>query len=144
MRERMGRYRLRGSPDDILLVASPPGEPEVLDIAAVPALLRHRLDIRLANHDGGQTVLSKFSEAGVLAQINLTLMRGASVLDVLRSDPRLPEDVRRTMLEQFDTRRQLFFSGDHAVPGALHPASILTDGGDGVVVSFDARSLRGL
>jgi hypothetical protein len=140
----MGKFALRQSPDEILLVASPAHDPESLDIAAVPALLRQKLDIRIANHDGGQTVLSKFSEAGALPQVNLTLMRGASVKDVLRTDPRLDETVRATMLAEFDTRRQLFFSGDHGLPRVLEPLSVLTDGGDGVVVSFDARGLRGL
>jgi D-alanyl-D-alanine carboxypeptidase len=144
MRERIGRYRLRQAADDLFLVASPAGDPETLDIAAVPALLRRRLDIRIANHDGGQTVLSKFSEAGALPQVNLTLMRGMAVRDVLGADPRLDERVRSSMLSEFDTRRQLFFSGDHRLPDALHPVSVLTDDGDGVVVSFDARALRGL
>lgn len=144
MRERMGKYRLRRPPDDMLLVASPAGDPETLDIAAVPRLLRERLDIRIANHDGGQTVLSKFSEAGAMPQANFTLMRGASVLDVLKTDSRLGEDVRAAAVAEFATRRQLFFSGDHRVPEALRAMSVITDGGDGVVVSFDARALRGL
>ncbi len=144
MRQRMGKYNLRQSPDDVLLVASPKGDPESLDIAAVPALLKAKLDIRIANHDGGQTVLSKFSEAGALPQVNLTLMRGASVKDVLGTDQRLDESVRRTVLAEFDTRRQLFFSGDHRLPEALQPVSVLSDGGNGVVVSFDSRKLRGL
>jgi len=144
MRTRMHKYPLRQRPDDVLLVASPAGDPETLDIAAVPALLRSKLDIRIANHDGGQTVLSKFSEAGAMPQVNLTLMRGASVKDVLRIDQRLDESVRGTMLAEFDARRQLFFSGSHSLPRVLEPLSVLTDGGDGVVVSFDARGLRGL
>lgn len=144
MRERFGRYGLRQNPDDLFLVASPPGHPETLDIAAVPDLLKRKLDIRIANHDGGQTVLSKFSEAGALPQVNLTLMRGRSVRDVLGADPRLEDHLRATMLAEFDLRRQLFFSGDHRLPEGLQPASVLTDGGDGVVVSFDARGLRGL
>lgn len=130
--------------DDLFLVASPPGRPDELDIAAVPKLLFDRLDIRVANHDGGATVLSAFSAAGVLPQINLTLMRGRSVHDVLASSEQLPEAARAAALGEFAKRRQLFFSGDHRLPGTLRPVSVLADGGDGVVVAFDARKLRGL
>lgn len=144
LRERSGHYDLGRPIDEILIPVSPPGQPEVLDIAGVPGELRRRLDIRLANHDGGQTVLSKFSEAGVISQMNLTLMRNASVFDVLNRDPRLPAEQRRQMLDEFDTRRQLFFSGNHGLPGALKPVSVLSDGSDALVVSFDARALRGL
>ena len=144
MKKRAGQYSLGRPIDEILIVVSPPGEPEVLDIASVPKVLRQQLDIRLANHDGGQTVLSKFSEAGVMSQINLTLMRNASVHDVLSYDPRLPAGQRSRILAEFDARRQLFFSGDHKMPVGLKPVSVLSDGGDALVVSFDARELRGL
>ncbi len=144
LRERAGKYDLGKPIDEILISVSPPGEPEVLDIAQVPIELRHRFDIRLANHDGGQTVLSRFSEAGVMSQMNLTLMRNASVFDVLKEDPRLPVEQRQQMLDEFDTRRQLFFSSDHRLPHALKPMSVLSDAGDALVVSFDARALRGL
>ena len=144
LRERAGRYDLGRPVEEILISVSPPGQPEVLDIANVPRELRRRLDIRLANHDGGQTVLSKFSEAGVVSQMNLTLMRNASVYDVLNRDPRLPAAQRQRLLDEFDTRRQLFFSGHHRLPEALKPVSVLSDGGDALVVSFDARGLRGL
>jgi len=144
MRQRAGNYPLGRSIDEILVAVSPPGQPEVLDIARVPEELRRRFDIRIANHDGGQTVLSKFSEAGVMSQINLTLMRNASVFDVLSHDPRLPTEQRQRMMEEFDARRQLFFSGNHRLPGALKPVSVLSDGADAMVVSFDARALRGL
>jgi hypothetical protein len=144
LRERAGQYDLGRPINEILVPVSPPGLPEVLDIANVPRELRRRFDIRLANHDGGQTVLSKFSEAGVMSQMNLTLMRNASVFDVLNRDPRLPAEQRQRMLNEFDTRRQLFFSGNHRLPEALKPISVLSDGGDALVVSFDARALRGL
>jgi hypothetical protein len=130
--------------DELFVVASPPGRPEELDIAAVPALLFERLGIRVANHDGGATVLSKFSEAGALPQVNLTLMRGRSVREVLAASDRLDAAARDRVLAEFAQRRQLFFSGDHRLPGVLRPVSVLSDGGDGVVVAFDARGLRGL
>ena len=144
MRPRAANYGLADRIDEILLVASPPGRPEELDIPAVPALLRKKLDIRLANHDGGATVLSKFSEAGVLPQINLTLMRGRAVFDLLASTDRIPASELAALTEGFDSRRQLFWSGHHRLPEVLRPVSVLSDGGEGVVVTFDARGLRGL
>lgn len=144
LRARAGEHGLADRIDSILLPLSPPGAPEVFDIPAVPRALREHLDIRLANHDGGRTVLSKFSEAGVLPQINLTLMRGRSVFDVLAGSDRI-EPARRTALQdEFETRRQLFFSGDHRLPRSLRPVTVLADAGEGVVVSFDSRGQRGL
>lgn len=144
MRPRAAKYGLESRIDDILLVASPAGNPEELDIPAVPALLRKKLDIRLANHDGGQTVLSKFSEAGVLPQMNLTLMRSRAVFDLLASTDRIPASELAGLTEGFDAKRQLFWTGDHKLPGALRVVSVLSDGGEGVVVTFDSRKLRGL
>ena len=57
---------------------------------------------------------------------------------------RVPDSERADLLENFEARRQLFFSGDHRLPEGLIPMSVLHDGGDGVVVSFDARGQRGL
>jgi hypothetical protein len=56
----------------------------------------------------------------------------------------VPDSERAELLENFEGRRQLFFSGDHRLPEGLIPISVLHDGGDGVVVSFDARGQRGL
>jgi hypothetical protein len=89
-------------------------------------------------------VLSEFSAAGVLPQMNLTLMRGAPVKAILGESDRVPDSERAALLENFEARRQLFFSGDHRLPEGLIPMSVLHDGGDGVVVSFDARGQRGL
>ena len=144
LRGRAGAHGLAERIDEILLPLSPPGRPEELDIPAVPALLRQKLDIRLANHDGGQTVLSKFSEAGVLAQINLTLMRDRAVFDLLAGTDRIPASELAGITAGFDAKRQLFWSGDHRLPPALKPVSVLTDDGEGVVVSFDASGIRGL
>ncbi|HYC54263.1 MAG TPA: hypothetical protein VEL28_04920 [Candidatus Binatia bacterium] len=142
MRDRANARGLAGSVR--FLAASPSGRPAELDIAAAAGLLRSRHDIRIANHDGGATVLSKFSEAGVLPQINLTLMKGRSVYEVLSTTDRLPAPQRDEIASAFDQRRQLFWSGNHKLPARLHPAYVITDGGDGVVVTFDAREIRGL
>jgi hypothetical protein len=73
--------------DRALIVCSPEDKPDELDVAAVPRLLRQKLDIRIANHDGGSIVLSAFSRAGALPQINFTLMRGRSMFDVYVAPP---------------------------------------------------------
>ena len=144
LRARAAAQGLGDRIDSILLPLSPPEQPEALDIARVPRLLRQKLDIRLANHDGGQTVLSKFSAAGVLPQINLTLMRNRAVFDLLTSTDRIPTAELAGITNAFDTKRQLFWSGNHKLPTTLQVMSVLTDGDDGVVVSFDARGVRGL
>ena len=94
-----------------MIATSPEGDPETLAIDTVPAILRTRLDIRIANYDGGRTVLSEFSAAGVLPQMNLTLMRGAPVKAILGDSDRVPDSERADLLENFEARRQLFFSG---------------------------------
>ena len=144
MRGRAAAYGLAQRIDSILLPLSPPGKPEELDIPNVPTLLRKKLDIRLANHDGGQTVLSKFSEAGVLSQMNLTLMRGRAVFDLLASTDRISAAELADITDAFDAKRQLFWSGNHKLPATLKVMSVLADAGEGVVVSFDARRVRGL
>ena len=144
LRARAANHGLADRIDEILIATSPEGDPETLAIDTVPAILRTRLDIRIANHDGGRTVLSEFSAAGVLPQMNLTLMRGAPVKAILGDSDRVPDSERADLLENFEARRQLFFSGDHRLPEGLIPMSVLHDGGDGVVVSFDARGQRGL
>ena len=144
LRARAKDHGLADRIDEILLVASPPGDAETLDIPAVPRLLRERLDIRIANHDGGRTVLSEFSAAGVLPQMNLTLMRARSVREVLQAAEQVDETTKATLLAEFDARRQLFFSNDHALPTALEPVSVLSDDGEAIVVAFDARTVRGL
>lgn len=144
LRARAGNYDLQDSIDNILIVTSPEGDPEILAIDTVPEILRQRLDIRIANHDGGRTVLSEFSRAGVLTQMNLTLMRGTPVKEILATSDRVPDNERGELLENFESRRQLFFSGDNRLPEGLVPISVLHDGGDGVVISFDARAQRGL
>jgi hypothetical protein len=140
-----GRLRARAPHlEPLLLVASPPGDPDGLDLAAVPRLLRERLDVRLAQHDGGRTLLSAFSAAGALPQLNLTLMRGRSVRALLAASDRLDATTRTALLDDFEARRALFFSGDHALPAALAPASVLRGQGEAVVATLDARGLRGL
>lgn len=76
--ERLSAWRRAGAegapPEDMLLPASPPGQPEEIDVAAVPRLLRERLGVRMAGHDGGRRTLAAFSRAGALHQANLTFV----------------------------------------------------------------------
>lgn len=141
------RARARGAAlriDHDILALSPPGEPEVLDVAAVPKMLRARLDVRIADHDGGAIVLSKFAEAGALAQLNLTLMRGRSVREVLAATDRLETARREALLESFDERAQLFFPGDRRLPRTLRPVYVIGNDGEAVVVTFDPRGAGGV
>lgn len=127
-----------------ILALSPPGRPEVLDVAAVPRLLRERLDVRIADHDGGAVVLSRFIEAGALAQLNVTLMRNRSVRQVVETNESAGAGVREELLSSFDGRARLLFSGDGRVPSALRPAYVIGHDGEAVVVTFDVRGVERL
>ncbi|RJQ21160.1 hypothetical protein C4580_02860 [Candidatus Woesearchaeota archaeon] len=152
IRERAGKYPLAGGIDKILLPLSPPGEPDKLDIARVPQFLYDSLGMRIVNHDGGQTILSEFSKAGALPQLNLTLARNRSVAQVFADYPlehapvRLTEEDRTRLISELDSRIQYFFTGPEGrIPAELIAAQIITDAAQDVaVVSFDARKLHGL
>jgi riboflavin biosynthesis pyrimidine reductase len=122
--------------DEMLLGVSPAGRPEVLDIARVPELLRRTRDIRFAEHDGGATVLSKFVEAGAVTQLNFTLMRDRSVLDILSTTDRLTDTERASSISDFDEVAQPLFSGDGRLPSWLKPVCMIGDDREAVVVTF--------
>lgn len=124
-----------------ILALSPPGRPEVLDVAAVPRLLRARLEVRLAEHDGGAMVLGKFAEGGALGQLNLTLMRARSVRDVLAASDGLQVGARDEMLASLGDNAQMLFSGDHRLPRSLRPVYVIGGDGEGIVVTFDVRAV---
>lgn len=94
--------------DTVLIVVSPPGAPETIDIARVPQVLRQRLDARLVEHDGGALSLTAFAEAGAVAQLNLTLMKGRSVRDVISGSARLTEADREALLASWPSPARLF------------------------------------
>jgi len=152
IRERASKYPLALGIDKLLLPLSPQGQPDKLDIAGVPKFLYDSLGMRIVNHDGGQTILSEFSKAGALPQLNLTLGRTRSVTEVFRSYPLqhapvpMSEPERQKLLSEFDTRVQYFFSNPEGkLPKELVAAQIITDvAQDVAVVTFDARALRGL
>lgn len=62
-----------------------------MDLSTVPRYLYEKLDIRVANHDGGRDVLRAFARAGALSQLNLTLCQGRSIVDVLRDGSYIAE-----------------------------------------------------
>lgn len=144
LRSRAAERNMQHRIDDVLIICSPDGRPEDLDLAAVPRLLRHKLDIRIANHDGGSIVLSAFSRAGALPQINFTLMRSRSLLDVYASKNNMTPAARAELAPAFEARCSFMFTGDRRLPPNLRPVSILVDDNEGCVVSFDARLQRGL
>ena len=94
IRARAAEFGLQDRIEDMLIIIPPPaniasigddmsspsGE---LDLSVVPKLLFEQYDMNIANHDGGQGVLLAFARAGVLSQLNLTLCKQKSVVDVL-------------------------------------------------------------
>jgi hypothetical protein len=121
-----------------LLVASRAEAPEEIDIARVPELLRTKLDARLVEHDGGATTLEAFESAGAIAQLNLTLMRGRSVRDVVASTSRIDAAKRDEILRTWERRARLFPAGG-ALRESWTPVYALEQaapGAEAVVVSM--------
>lgn len=94
IRQRADKFNLKHRLDDMLIVLPPPPSFEnvaaspstLMDLSIVPKMLFDKLDIRIANHDGGQGVLQAFARAGALSQLNLTLCKGSSVAELLRQN----------------------------------------------------------
>jgi hypothetical protein len=137
------RARSKGrSVDSELMVASRAGAPEEIDIERVPELLRAKLDARLVEHDGGATTLEAFEKAGAIAQLNLTLMRGRSVRDVVASTSRIDAEKRDGILRTWEGRARLF-PADGALRESWTPVYALEQaavGGEAVVVSMATGS----
>lgn len=152
IKNRAAKFGLEGRINDILIVLSQEGSPETLDLSRVPQTLYDKYGMKMVNHDGGQTILSEFSKAGILPQINLTLARNQSVRDVLQTyDLRhapveLTEEQREGLLKTFEDCVQHFFTTpDGSVPRQLEPIQIIADNKDQVaVITFDARDVKGL
>jgi len=111
---------------------SPAGDSESVDVARVPEVLRDRLDARLVEHDGGAVALRAFLDAGAVAQLNLTLMKGRSVHEVIASSPRLSEPERSEVLSSWDGRARLFELRPEWAP----IQAIEEEGGEALVVSL--------
>lgn len=130
MRERARAKGLRA--ESAMIVVSPADDPEAVDVARVPEVLRERLDARLVEHDGGAIALRAFLDAGAVAQLNLTLMKGRSVRDVIASSPRLTEAERGELLSSWEGRARLF----ELRPGWVPFHAIEEEGGEALVVSL--------
>ena len=151
IRSRAMKFGLEARMDDILIVLSPDGQDDVVDLKRVPQVLYDDYEMRIVNHDGGQTILSEFARAGVLPQINLTLARGNPIYEVLQSyelkyaPMPMTEETRKEILASFEERVQYFFpNSDLKIPKEMVPVQILTDSSQDVaVVTFDTRALAG-
>jgi len=138
------RLRRRGLEKRIhVLDCSSPEHPERLDLRRLPQLLRRELDLRIVNHDGGRTLHRAFVQAGILAQLQLTLMRGVSVRDLVVVAP-VEERLRSGWLAQFSGRAQRYFSDGLEWWTHVRPLQVLVDGGDTVVIALDLRTLPDL
>ncbi|MFM8354687.1 MAG: hypothetical protein ACKOBM_07265, partial [Gammaproteobacteria bacterium] len=100
------------------------------------AMLRARLDIRLANHDGGRTALAAFTRAKALAQLNLTIMRQRSLLEQIGQDPRLTPAQRATLLRDLPERCEFLFPEPGGIPAHYRPLQLLSYEDDLVVATF--------
>ena len=123
-----------------LIDLSPAGAgADSMDLEQVPVLLRSRLDVRIAEHDGGRTVMAAFAAAGALDQLHLTLMRDRSLRTVLEAPPQ--EDRPRS--PDPAAFASMFFVGDGSLPLALKPISLLAGNGEALIACLDARNWNG-
>ncbi len=136
------RSMARGrSIDSMLIVASAPDDPERIDVARVPALVRAALDARLVQHDGGATSLMAFVEAGALCQLNFSLMRRRSVRDVLAASDRLGTSRKDEVLDEWPRAARLFPPQGGPLPGELcHALAEEGAEAEAVAVTLDVRA----
>jgi hypothetical protein len=136
------RARERGQKIDSMLVVAPSAaDPGMIDLALVPELLRARLDVRLAQHDGGATALEAFVDARAICQLNLTLMRSRSVRDVLETTSRLDEATRKRALESWSTPARLFPRGGGSLPWpVVYAVAEEGENAEAAPVTFDVRA----
>lgn len=165
IRSRAHKYGLENRIDKILVVVPPKANTDAttssttstttsdglstdIDISLIPKILYERFDMRVVNHDGGVQVLRAFARAGAMCQMNLTLCRKRSELEVVQSCLKIPEAKRAEVLSNFDSRLFYFFQRPSedgttqlkGVPRSLAPVCVLSDEADDVaVVSFDTR-----
>jgi hypothetical protein len=130
-------YGLQDRIDDMLIILSPEEAPSEIAYTQIPEYLYSKLDMKIVDHDGGQHVLRDFVRAGVVGQINLSLMKGQSLRDVIESRL-LPEPVKSSILTNFDASLQTFFTNSTGMlPSHLQPMQIVEDAHNEIaVVSF--------
>lgn len=128
--------------ENMLLVCSNPGRPEVLDLASVRALLYRSRGIKICNHDGGLVSLRQFTAAGALTQLNLSLGRGLAVRELPLNASCSDDDELGRRLEYFWGDVAAGHSG--AMPRALDIVAIHADAKKELAVCvIDTRSLKG-
>jgi hypothetical protein len=123
--------------ETLLLIVSPRGDPHDIDLAAVPAALRSKLDARVAQHDGGAVSLAAFVRAGAVRQLNLTLMRGRAVREVVEASSRIDEKKRREILGSWNGRPRYFPPEGGALPASWRACHAVEEvDGEAVAVTF--------
>jgi len=139
--------------DCSVLNSSPKDLSTDINIALIPSILYKRFNMHIVNHDGGAEVLWRFFEAGACAQMNLTLCRQQSLLEVLRENPNVSESERQEALSNFTERVQYFYQAARrddnnvsshgttnsepcstSIPSYMKPLSVIVDGADSVAV----------
>jgi hypothetical protein len=160
IRQRAAKFNLQDRMNEILIVLPPEDNSSAdkqgatMDLSGLPKLLFDRLNIRIANHDGGRDVLRSFARAGALSQLNLTLCQGKSVLDVLRTGQYLQgrnDAAEFTDPARLQPKLSYFFNGactgngstsasSHGVPHDLEVVEITQGVHDEVmIVTFNAN-----
>ena len=160
IRSRAERFGLSSERLEKMLHILPPiegmsaDETDEVDLTLLPRYLYEQLDIRIAQHDGGQIVLNKFFECkNVIAQFNVTLGRKTTVKDAIKTHPRIASDEeRKVYLDEFDDRVSYFFHDreksiaagrvvPRGIPEDMKVVSIIEDavGDDVAIYVLDCR-----
>lgn len=144
IRGRASDYNLEKRIDDILIVLSPEGYPDDIDLQRLPGILFKKYNIILANHDGGKRVLEAFCKAGIIDQFNFTFARRPSLYDVVNNNSEIDDKTRKMVLRNFQTRVINFFdTNTGSMPKTFPVAEIIVDEPDeAAVVVLDARNIR--
>lgn len=119
IRSRASKFGLGDRIESMLIVLSPPSLPTSIDYKAIPELLYSRLGMKLVDHDGGQAVLRKFCQEGIISQFNLTLMRQQSLHAAIEQSTILDSEVSTNALQSFDKNTRMFFSENTSNAGAI-------------------------
>lgn len=136
IRLRSSTYGLGDRIEGMLIVLSPIDAPQQIDYSAIPEVLYSRYGMKLVNHDGGQAVLRKFCQEGLISQFNLTLMRQKSLHGTIENSTLLLPDVSNKALESFDSNTRLFFTHPSgSIPRELEIMSLIEDDNEELIVA---------
>jgi hypothetical protein len=115
IRNRASKFNLQDRIDDMIIELSPDDNPHEIELKALPSLLFQRFNMKIINNDGGREILRRFFKSKVLAQINLTLCRQKSQIEILeemKSCGSASEILIDSILQSIDVANQNFFSLD--------------------------------